>query len=464
MHAIVAKQFTREFLKKYKMTKVITRFAPSPTGYLHIGNARTAMINWLYARKHGGEFILRIDDTDTERSDEKYVHAIKDDLAWLGINYDATFNQLSRLDRYNNIKKQLIESGRLYPCFESEEELQMKRKIQLGSGKPPIYDRAALKLTSDQIDKLTESGKKPHYRFLINQSSISWQDMVKGEVKYAGEHLSDPVVIRENGSMTYMLCSCIDDIDYNISHIIRGEDHVTNTAIQMQMFEALSATPPELGHLSLVKAKDDKISKRIGGFEISSLRDELGFEHTAILDFFTLIGSSKQVHPFTDVAELIREFDIATYSKSPTIYQPQELERLNHKILINLSFEDVRSRLAEMGLSGINEQFWMAVRPNLQKLKDIKDWWEICHKAPASTGLDLEFLKSAALMLPEGEITEDTWGLWTSKLALETGKKGKELFMPLRLALTGMEQGPELKNLLPMIGRLEILKRLSVVN
>lgn len=444
------------------MTEIITRFAPSPTGYLHIGNARTAMINWLYAKKHGGKFILRIDDTDIERSSEKYTQAIMTDLAWLGIDHDATFNQLSRLDRYNIVKNQLIESGRLYPCFESEEELQLKRKIQLGSGKPPIYDGAALKLSTDQIQQFIAQGRQPHYRFLVNENNIVWQDLVKGEVKYAGEHLSDPVVIRENGSMTYMLCSTVDDIDYNISHIIRGEDHVTNTAIQMQMFEALSANPPSFGHLSLVKAKDDKISKRIGGFEISSLRDELGFEHMAILDFFTLIGSSKQVQPFINIADLTREFDISSYSKSPTIYQPEELERLNHKILINFNFNDVHKRLVELNLGDINEQFWLAVRPNLQKLIDLKDWWEICHKMPETQGLDREYLRAAAKVLPEGAISENTWGEWTRKIAAETGRKGKELFMPLRLALTGMEQGPELRNILPLIGRDEILKRLSV--
>jgi glutamyl-tRNA synthetase len=285
--------------------------------------------------------------------------------------------------------------------------------------------------------------------------------MVKGKVAYEGSYLSDPVVIREDGSMTYMLCSTIDDIDYNISHIIRGEDHVTNTAIQVQMFEALDASAPQFGHLSLVKAKDDKISKRIGGFEIATLRDELGLEPMAILDFFTFIGSSKAVLPFAKINDLINEFDITTYSKSPTIYQPLELERINHKIIIALSFDEIKDRIIEIGLNKLDEQFWLAVRPNLQKLNDLKDWWMICHELKEVEGLDKEFLNEAAELFPEGKITTETWSKWTNAVSAATGKKGKELFMPLRLALTSMEHGPELKNILPLIGREEILRRLK---
>ncbi|MGI4776399.1 MAG: glutamate--tRNA ligase, partial [Janthinobacterium lividum] len=406
------------------MTKIVTRFAPSPTGLLHVGNARTAIINWLYAKKYKGECILRFDDTDIARSSEEYKQGILRDLAWLGLDFDQTFNQLSRIKLYDEIKKILIENGRLYPCFETEEELQVKRKIQLSNGLPPIYDRAALKLNSENIANYLASGKKPHYRFLIKFGEISWLDLVKGEVKYLGEHLSDPIVIREDGSMTYMLCSVIDDIDYKISHIIRGEDHVSNTAVQVQMFEALGANMPSFGHLSLVKAQHDKISKRIGGFEINSLRNDSSLESMAVVDFFALIGSSKQLTPHLSLDDLITDFDITSYSKSPTTYQPLELERLNHKIIINLSYDQIIHRIKEIGLTAneIDEKFWLAVRPNLQKIDELKNWWKICHKLERIKGLDENFLIKAAQLLPPGDITIDTWKQWTEIISQETDK------------------------------------------
>lgn len=443
------------------MTQIITRFAPSPTGYIHIGNARTAIINWLYAKKHQGKFILRLDDTDVARSKDEFKSAIFRDIAWLGLEYDLTFAQSERIGRYEEIKQDLIRSGRIYPCFESEEELQLKRKSCLASGRPPIYDRAALKLSATDIEQYIASGKKPHYRFFINDADILWNDLIKSAVKYEGRHLSDPVVIREDGTMTYMLCSVIDDVDYNITHIIRGEDHVTNTAIQVQMFEALGSKPPEFGHLSLVKAQDDKISKRVGGFEIEALKSKLGLEAMTIINFLTFIGSSKQLQHFTNVKDLINEFDITSYSKSPTIYQPEELERINHKILLGLDFNEVKQDIINMGLEDVTENFWLAVRPNLLKLKDLHDWWKIFHQIEKNPRLDNEFLSIAAKLLPSGEITHNTWSEWTRIISSSTGKKGKDLYLPLRLALTGMEQGPELQNILPIIGRDQILARLS---
>ncbi len=447
------------------MKQVITRFAPSPTGYLHIGNARGAIINWLYTKKHNGQFILRFDDTDLERSKQEYKDAIICDLKWLGLEWDQSFMQSSRLERYATIKELLLQNGRLYPCFETQEELEMKRKLQLASGKPPIYDRTGTKLTKEQIAEYIAKGKKPHYRFLMHDSSISWNDMIKGNLKYEGSKLGDPIVIREDGTMTYMLCSVIDDIDYNITDIIRGEDHVTNTAVQIQMFEALGATAPNFGHFSLVKAKDEKISKRVGGFEIADLREEVGLEAMAINSFFALIGSSKAITPYANLAELVGEFDITHFSKSPTTYLPEELHRLNHKLLIHLEYNQVKERLQELmhqeQTGGqVSEQFWLAVRPNLEKLRDIKDWWRICFAPQKVTGLDQDFLKIAASLLEDKAITVDTWGEWTRQISLETGRKGKDLFMPLRLALTGMEHGPELKNLLPLLPRKEIIERL----
>ncbi|QCS24138.1 glutamate--tRNA ligase [Rickettsia parkeri] len=445
------------------MTKVITRFAPSPTGMLHVGNIRAALLNWLYAKKHNGQFILRFDDTDLERSKQEYKDAIEEDLKFLNINWDQTFNQLSRLSRYDAITNLLLDKKRLYACYETPEELELKRKFQLSKGLPPMYDRASLNLTEEQAKKYIEQGRKPHYRFLVNHKPISWHDMIKGEVKYDGKALSDPIVIRADGSMTYMLCSVIDDIDYDITHIIRGEDHVSNTAIQMQMFEALNTTPPTFGHLSLIINKDEKISKRVGGFEIATLRKEIGIEAMAIASFFSLLGSSAQILPYKSMEKLANQFEISSFSKSPTIYQPEDLERLNHKLLISLDFDTVKERLKEIDAEYIDENFWLSVSPNLQKLRDVKDWWEICHQTPnvENLNLDKEYLKQAAELLPKGEITKDSWSIWTKEITNRTGRKGKELFLPLRLALTARESGPEIASVLPLIDREEIIKRLT---
>lgn len=442
---------------------VITRFAPSPTGMLHIGNARTALINWLYARANGGKFILRIDDTDLERSKPEYEKAIIKDLKWLGFDWDETFAQSSRMSKYEIVKEQLIKSGRLYECYETAEELEVKRKLQLAAHKPPIYDRAALSLTAEQKDKFKEQGRRPHYRFRMSDSAIKWNDMVKGPMSYESSHIGDPILVRGDGTMTYMICSTVDDIEYNISHILRGEDHLTNTAIQIQIFEALGATLPSFGHLSLVHQREGKISKRVGGFEIASLRDIDGIEAMTINSFFATIGTSEPVKIFDNMKGLTRDFNITKFSKSPTTYLPEELDRLNHKLVISLEYNDIKDRLAEMGAEHITEDFWLAVRPNLQKLKELKDWWNICHHAPEVEGLDREFLKEAAEILPEGKITQDTWSEWTKKVAVATGRSGKDLFMPLRLALTGMDHGPELKNLLPLIGRERILQRMNIL-
>lgn len=443
------------------MTKVITRFAPSPTGKLHIGNVRTALINWLYAKKHGGEFILRMDDTDLVRSKEEYKEAIIQDMQWLGLEWDQSFNQRSRLDKYEEAKRVLIDAGRLYPCYETPEELEIKRKLQLSRGQPPIYDRAALKLSEKQKADYEAQGRKPHYRFLINDEEIAWHDMIKGDISYQGAKLSDPVIVRADGTMTYMLCSTIDDIEYNISHVVRGEDHVSNTAIQIQMFEALSAKAPFFAHLSLIKAKDDKISKREGGFEISKLRDDENIEAMAINSFLAFIGSSNAVHAEKNIDELIRQFDISSYSKSPTTYMPEELEVINHKLVLQYEYYDIQEYLKNNDLvDKIDEQFWLAVRPNLSKLSELKDWWQICYAPEKISDLDRDLLSIAAEYLPE-KITEDTWQSWTKIISEKSGKKGKNLFMPLRLALTGKNSGPELKNLLPLLSRDEIISRLT---
>ena len=441
------------------MGKIITRFAPSSTGKLHIGNARTALINWLYARKHKGKFILRMDDTDLERCKDKYKNAILTDLKWLGLEWDSKFNQLGRLEKYQQAKSELFRKNRLYPCYETPEELEVKRKLQLSIGKPPVYDRGALKLSPKQIAEYKKQGRKPYYRFLINDAEIKWNDLIKGEIKYQGMHLGDPVIIRADGTMTYMLCSTVDDIECNISHVIRGEDHVNNTAIQIQMFEALGALAPVFGHLSLIKSRENKISKRKGGFEILTLRERDNIEAMAINSFLSLIGSSSPVVVYKNIQDLIDKFDINIYSKSPTTYIQKELELLNHKLVMTYEFSDVQKYLSSSGLNAIDEKFWLAIRPNLYKISDIQQWWQICYNPPQTNNQHPELLLIAAENLPQ-KITNSTWQEWTKLISKNSGKKGKELFMPLRLALTGKSSGPELKNLLPLLSREEILKRL----
>ncbi|AGJ02037.1 Glutamate--tRNA ligase 1 [Rickettsia prowazekii str. NMRC Madrid E] len=333
--------------------------------------------------------------------------------------------------------------------------------MQLSKGLPPIYDRASLNLTEKQIQKYIEQGRKPHYRIFLSYEPISWFDMIKGEIKYDGKTLSDPIVIRADGSMTYMLCSVIDDIDYDITHIIRGEDHVSNTAIQIQMFEALNKIPPVFAHLSLIINKEEKISKRVGGFEIAYLKKEVGLEAMTIASFFSLLGSSLHIFPYKSIEKLVAQFEISSFSKSPTIYQQYDLERLNHKLLISLDFNEVKERLKEIDADYIDENFWLSVRPNLQKLSDIKDWWDICYQTPKikNLNLDKEYLKQASKLLPL-KITKDSWSIWTKEITNITGRKGKEHFLPLRLALTGRESGPEIAGILPLIDREEIIRRL----
>lgn len=442
--------------------EIRTRFAPSPTGYLHVGNVRTALINYLFTKNKNGKFILRIDDTDLERSKPEYEEAIKEDLAWLGMNHDEIFKQSSRLERYNEIKDQLISAGRLYQCFETQEELETKRKIQLASGKPPIYDRAALKLTDAQKQKYLDEGRKPHYRFKMLDEPICWQDMVKGQINFEGKNISDPILIRGDGSMTYMLCSVIDDIDYKISHIIRGEDHVTNSAIMLQIFKSLNAEYPNMGHLSLIQSKDAKISKREGGFAIKDIRAE-NIEPESITSLFAKLGTSQAVEPCNSLAKIIDDFDLNSFSKSPANYDFADIERLNHKIVSNLSYSEAQAKFHKYGLDHISEEFFLAARPNLDKLTDLKNWWQICFEPNIPSNLDKDFISQALNALPEGELNSDSWSVWTKKLKEITNRKGKELFMPLRLAITGLEAGPELGGLLPLIGRDNLIKRFQAI-
>lgn len=441
---------------------VRVRFAPSPTGYLHVGNARTALITWLFAKSQGGHFLLRIDDTDMERSKPEYEEAIETSLVWMGMDWDEKARQRDRGDRYQELIEKLKADGRLYPCYETPDELALKRKKQLGMGKPPIYDRAALDMTAEDIATFEAEGRKPHWRFKLNHDPIVWNDMVRGEVKFSGADLSDPVLIREDGSPLYHICSVIDDIDYKMTHVVRGEDHVSNTASHIQMFEALGAEAPEFAHLPLLSdAEGGKLSKRLGSLSVHDIRDNEGLEPMAIVSLMARLGTSDPIEAFTDVQPLIDTFDFTKFSRGAPKFDPEELIRLNSKILQHTPYDDVNVRLANMGLADLDEKFWLAVRPNLRKLEDIKEWWDVAKGPVTPVVEDADYLATAAELLPPEPWTEDTWKEWTGKIKEATGRKGKDLFMPLRLALTGMKHGPELDGLLPLIGAEKAVTRLQ---
>ncbi len=437
---------------------VITRFAPSPTGLLHIGNIRTALICYLFAKHNNGKFMLRLDDTDIERSTTAFADSILEDLKWVGINWDIFAKQSERLTRYKEIVEQLIKIGRLYPCYETAEEIEIKRKMLLNRGKPPIYDRAALKLTKDEIEQLDKSGKEKHWRFKLNDNEvIKWHDLIKGEISFKSENLSDPVLIRANGSPTYMLPSVIDDIDYNITNVIRGEDHVSNTAVQIQIFAALGAKIPEFAHHSLMKTTEGKISKRKGGYSICTMREE-HIEPMAICSLMSKLGSSEPVVAVTDMQKLGQEFNLKSFGKAAAIYDHEDLKKLNSKIIHSFTYAEIKHREE---LKNITEDFWAAVKDNINQLNEIQTWYKICKENITPIMDDLEYTKQAALLLPNEPWDYNTWNLWIDAIKAKTNRKGKELFMPLRKALTAEEHGPELKFILPLIGRDRALSRLN---
>ena len=441
------------------MTDVKVRFAPSPTGNLHVGNLRTALVNYLFARREGGHFMLRIDDTDTERSTPEFEASIRADLEWMGMNWDSEDRQSARLDRYDAALKQLADAGRAYPCYETPEELALKRKAQLSAGRPPVYDRAALKLTDEQKAENEAAGRRPHWRFLLNDAEVSWTDMVRGDVSYHMSSLSDPVLMREDGRVIYTMASVVDDIDHGITHIIRGEDHVTNSAAQIQLFEALGAAAPAMGHVALLAGADGEgLSKRLGSLSIGQLRGE-GAEATSLASLLARIGTADPVVPQAAMQDITDGFDLSRFGRATAKFDPAELAQVNARIVQQLSFADVADRLASEDVDG-GEAFWMAVRDNLSTVAEAGDWWQVCSAAITPVIEAAEVTDAAAGLLPEGEISADIWQPWTKSVAEATGAKGRGLFMPLRLALTGREKGPEIAPLLAFIGRDRIIARL----
>jgi glutamyl-tRNA synthetase len=445
-----------------------TRFAPSPTGRLHVGNIRTALHNWMLARQAGGSFILRIDDTDAERSREDYVDAIRADLTWLGLSWDREERQSARLDRYETAFATLRAAGRIYPCYESAQELEVKRKIALGRGLPPIYDRAALKLTEAERAAREAEGTAPHWRFLLDHDEpIQWEDGIRGAQKFAASQLSDPVIRRADGSWLYMMPSAVDDIDMGVTQVLRGEDHVSNTAVQIQIFTALYAAGfaavenaakslPAFAHEALLVGKEGKLSKRLGSLGCDAFREQ-GIEPEAIIALLARLGTSQPIEPIADRAALTAGFDLGTFGRAPAKFDEADLERLNAAIVHQLTYEAVKARLPE----GMDAAGWHAVQPNLAHVHEAAEWWRLVTgpiEAREFADEDRAYLAEAADALVWGD---DPWGALTAALKEATGRKGKGLFLPLRQALTGMDHGPDMGELLPLIGEAEARARLA---
>jgi glutamyl-tRNA synthetase len=439
---------------------VTVRFAPSPTGRLHAGNIRTALINYMFARKQGGDFILRLDDTDQERSTDAFAKGIETDLAWLGIEWTKEVRQSDRFALYAAAVEKLKDVGRLYPAYETPEELDLKRKRQLARGKPPVYDRAALKLSDAEKAAFEAEGRKPHWRFKLDPVDVVWEDLVRGKQHMDAASLSDPVLIRGDGTYLYTLPSVVDDIDLGVTHVIRGEDHVANTAPQLQLFEALSATPPAFGHHNLLVGPEGQaLSKRDGSLSIEGLREE-GLEALSVASHAATIGTSDPVAPHERFDELVQGFAFSKLSRAPARFDPRDLRLLNVKLLHMLPFAAVADRLKSMSVGG-GEALWDAVRGNLSVLADAKLWWRVVDGLLAPVIDEADFCLAAAKLLPPEPWNEETWPAWSSAVKAETGAKGKALFQPLRLALTGEQHGPELKALLPLIGREQAQARLE---
>lgn len=436
------------------MNEIKVRFAPSPTGFMHIGNTRTALFNWLLAKKLGGKFMLRIDDTDKLRSKDEYERAIRDALTWLGLTWSEEARQSARFDRYNAVVEKLKAEGRIYACWETAEELEFMRKRLLNKGLPPIYDRKSLHLTAQEIAAYKAEGRKPHYRFKLLDGEITWNDLVRNEVKYEAKNLSDPIVIREDGSFLYHLPSVIDDVDFGITHIVRGEDHVTNTASQVQMFEALGGKVPAFAHLPLLTGKEGKLSKRLGSLGVRELREE-GVEAMAISSFLAKLGTSEAIEPFYDLNALALSLDLRKIGRAQPKFDEEELKLFNTRFVRTAPYEYVKERV------NVDKMFWNAVRGNLNIVGDIGVWEEICRQELEPVIEDKELTDAAAELLPPEPWNEETWNAWINEIKSKTGKKGKELFHPVRKALTARENGPELKILLPLMGRIKAYNRLK---
>ena len=438
---------------------VVTRFAPSPTGRLHVGNIRTALHNRLWAEKNGGRFLLRIDDTDAGRSEERFVEAIRDDLAWLDLLPDAEVRQSERFALYQARFDALVASGRIYPAYETAQELDLRRKVLLGRGLPPVYDRAALALSDADRAKLEADGVAPHWRFrLDHERPIEWDDRVRGPQRFDPATMSDPVVRRADGSWLYMLPSAIDDVEMAVTDVVRGEDHVSNTALQLQMFDAMGATPPRFAHAALLTGAEGKLSKRLGSLGVDHFRED-GIEPQAVVALLARLGTSDPVEPLGDRAPLVEGFDFSRFGRAPARFDEGELAQVSARIIHALPFAAVADRLPV----GMDEGAWDAVRPNLARVAEAADWWRVIEgpiDAPTPDDDDRAYLALAAAQAAVIDWDGDPWPALTGALKEATGRKGKALFLPLRRALTGLDHGPDMVRLLPLIGRARTVERL----
>ena len=432
---------------------VVTRFAPSPTGRLHVGNIRTALHNYLFAKKNDGTFILRIDDTDRERSTTEFDQAIRDDLDWMGLKPDSVVRQSERFDLYEREFQRLKDAGRVYPCYETPHELELRRKVLLGRGLPPVYERKA-------ADAPVPDGRTPHWRFRLDHDApIVFIDLIRGEQRFDPKLLSDPVVRREDGSWLYLLPSVIDDVDLGVTHVVRGEDHVSNSAAQTQMFEALGARPPAFAHEALLVAAEGKLSKRFGSYGAEHLRAE-GIEPMAMLSVLARIGTSQPVEPIASLDELAAGFDFSTFGRAPAHFDPKEIELVNARLLHKLDYAAVADRLPK----GATEQDWLLLRPNLERLSDFAGWFAVLHgevEPPELSHEERLLVKDAATAAGQLDWAADPWRALTDEVKAATGKRGRELFHPLRLALTGRESGPEMAGLVAAMGRDKAVRRLE---
>jgi glutamyl-tRNA synthetase len=438
----------------------IVRYAPSPTGRIHLGNARPALLNWFFARAHGGQYVLRMDDTDLARSTRESADSIEADLAWLGITPTYLVRQSERTALYDAAVDKLKASGRLYAAYETGDELDRCRKRARALGNPPIYDRAALRLTDADRAKLEAEGRKPHWRFRLDGKPVNFDDLIKGPQTVNTASMSDPVLVREDGSYLYTLPSVVDDIDLAITHVIRGEDHVSNTGTQIEIFEALGGAVPRFAHHNLLTdAEGQGFSKRLGSLSIGDLREQ-GYEAIAVAIMATLTGTALPIEPYTSLDEIAQKLEFSAISHGPARFDPAELDSLNARILHAMSYEAARPRLSHLGVDG--EDAWLVLRNNLAKFGDVAEWAKLITGPVVSViaDEDRDFIATARDLLPEEPWSLDTWGQWTDTLKAATGRKGKVLFLPLRMALTGRHDGPELKSLLPLVGRKACLDRL----
>jgi glutamyl-tRNA synthetase len=431
-----------------------TRFAPSPTGWLHIGNLRAALMNYAIARQRGGTFILRIDDTDTERSKPEYVEGIKDALTWLGLGWDRIEYQSARMDRYLAAKERLIEMGRVYECFETPVELDLKRKKQLNMGKPPVYDRAALDLSEAEKDRLRAERGGSHWRFRLDHERIEWTDGILGDISIDAASVSDPVLIKESGQILYTFASVVDDTEMGVTDIVRGADHVTNTATQIQIIKALGGEVPSFAHHSLLTGPDgEKLSKRLGNLSLKDLRAQ-GIEPMAILSLMSRLGSSEPIELRSTVQEVVDGFDVSKFGAAPTKFDPADLEPMTARVNAAKPFAEVAGMVAGLGVpADLAEKFWSVVRENITYLSDMGPWWELFRDGtPAVVDAeDAEFIEAALGMLGEPPYDDQTWANWSNAVKEASGRKGKQLFMPLRKAVTGRVRGPEMADVMALM-------------